>query len=156
MPNRQKQKGDRAERAIVQKLKGLGLHAQRVPLSGAAGGYFGGDLTIEVPGLGNILGEVKSRQGGGGFKLIEAWLGSNDLLFLKRDREDPLVVMPWEVFERFIERVVSGTTDQGSERRPAGPVPGPMEPEEIDAELDLQELDRSTVSDEQYFGTERT
>lgn len=154
MANRQKQKGDRAERGIVKKLVGIGVDAQRVPLSGAAGGYFGGDLTIkDLPGLGNLLGEVKSRAGGGGFKLLEKWMGSNDLLFLKRDHQEPLVVMPWEVFERFLG-VVVGAENKDTERRQAGPVSGPLEPEEIDAELELAEQIGTSLN--QYFGFERT
>jgi Holliday junction resolvase len=39
---RSRNKGARVERAIVARLQKLGLDAQRVPLSGSAGGLFGG------------------------------------------------------------------------------------------------------------------
>lgn len=38
-------KGNRAERAIVKILLDRGFNAERVPLSGAAGGSYLGDLT---------------------------------------------------------------------------------------------------------------
>jgi hypothetical protein len=41
-------KGNRLERAIVRLLQGHGLAAERVPLSGAAGGSYLGDLTVPV------------------------------------------------------------------------------------------------------------
>jgi Holliday junction resolvase len=53
-------KGARMERAIVHALQGHSLAAERVPLSGAAHGRFGGD--ISVPALGRDLrGEAKCR-----------------------------------------------------------------------------------------------
>jgi hypothetical protein len=60
--------------------------AQRVPLSGAAGGLFTGDVWI-----GDMKAEVKARSHGSGFKTLEKWLGNKDLLFLRRDRKALLV-----------------------------------------------------------------
>ena len=102
MPNRSKEKGDRRERQIVKKLNEIkGVHAQRVPLSGAAGGKFASDIDITYDyGLDRMKAEVKAREDGAGFKTIEKWLGTNDLLFLVQDnKKDPLVVMPWSVLE---------------------------------------------------------
>ena len=84
-------KGARAEREIVARHRALGIHAERVPLSGACGGSFAGDVII--PGIGTV--EVKCRAGGAGFKTIEGWLGDNAALFLRRDRQSPLIVLPW-------------------------------------------------------------
>ena len=84
-------KGNRIEREIVNLLKSAGIHAERVPLSGAAGGLFTGDITFL-----NYVAEVKARKGGAGFKTIERWLDNNDMLFLRRDRSAPLVVMGWD------------------------------------------------------------
>lgn len=86
-------KGNRIEREIVNLLKGEGIHAERVPLSGAAGGLFKGDITFL-----KYIAEVKARKGGTGFKTIERWLDDNDMLFLRRDRAAPLVVMGWDTF----------------------------------------------------------
>lgn len=97
MTNKAKIKGDRIEREIVDLHKEMGIHAQRVPLSGAAGGAFAGDVLII-----DMRAEVKARANGEGFKTLETWLGGNDLLFLRRDRELPFVVMPWVTYQKLI------------------------------------------------------
>ena len=91
-------KGNRIEREIVNLLKDSGIHAERVPLSGAAGGLFTGDITFL-----DYIAEVKARKGGTGFKTIERWLGDNDMLFLRKDRSAPLVVNPWDKFIRLLQ-----------------------------------------------------
>jgi Holliday junction resolvase len=91
---REREKGARVEREIVNKLKEAGIDAKRVPLSGAAEG-FKGDILIEGH---EWRVEVKSRKGGAGFKVIQDWLGDNDVLVLKRNGVDPLVVLPFEHF----------------------------------------------------------
>ena len=90
-------KGNRVDRDFVNKLKEKKITASRVPLSGAAGGDFAGDIILETD-QGRLVAEVKCRKDGSGFKTIEKWLGSNDLLFLKSDRNEPLVVMSWDSF----------------------------------------------------------
>ena len=52
------QKGNRTERAIVRLLQERGLAAERVPLSGAARGRFGGDVSVPVLGR-DLRAEVK-------------------------------------------------------------------------------------------------
>jgi hypothetical protein len=82
-------KGSRTERAIVRALQNRGLAAERVPLSGAARGRFGGD--ISVPALGRDLrGEAKCR--GNGFARLYDWLEGADFLVLRADRRELLVV----------------------------------------------------------------
>lgn len=85
-------KGLRVERELVNKLKESGVEAKRVPLSGAAEG-FKGDIQI-----GQFIAEVKARKDGAGFKVLEAWLGDNDFLFLKKNNMDPMVVLTWPMF----------------------------------------------------------
>jgi len=77
----------------------MGVPAQRVPLSGAAGGRFTGDVWI-----GDWRAEVKARANGNGFKTLEKWLGENDLLFLRRDRQKPMVVLTWETYAGLIKK----------------------------------------------------
>jgi hypothetical protein len=36
------------------------------------------------------------------FALLERWLGDADMLFLRRDRAEPLVVLPWRVWARLL------------------------------------------------------
>ena len=91
-------KGARREREFVHRLQDAGIPAERVPLSGAAGGQFSGDIRFAD----QYLAECKARKDGSGFKTIEGWLAGNDFLFLQRDRADPFVVMTWE---RFIQLV---------------------------------------------------
>jgi|TARA_R110000751_G_scaffold130631_1_gene232593 Holliday junction resolvase len=100
-------KGSRVEREFVNKLRDSGVYAERVPLSGAAGGQFSGDLVIPVksgtlealnPDIKELRAEVKARKDGAGFTQLEKWKGDNDLLFLKRDRQEPMVVMDWDLF----------------------------------------------------------
>jgi hypothetical protein len=84
-----REKGNRTERAIVRLLQERGLAAERVPLSGAARGRFGGD--VSVPALGRDLrGEVKCR--GNGFNRLYDWLGGRDFLVIRADRKSLLVV----------------------------------------------------------------
>lgn len=89
-------KGGRREREFVELHRAIGLHAHRVPLSGAVAGYKG-DLRIGVRDR-TLSGEVKARASGSGFTTLEKWLGDNDLLLLKRDRAQPMVVLPWHVW----------------------------------------------------------
>jgi Holliday junction resolvase len=87
-------KGNRTERAIVRLLQDRGLAGERVPLSGAARGRFGGD--ISVPALGRDLrGEAKCRENG--FNRLYDWLEGCDFLVLRADRKPLLVVVPLEL-----------------------------------------------------------
>jgi len=49
-----------------------------------------------------IVGEVKSRKDGAGFATLERWLGEFDVLFLRRNHADPLVVLPWRIWARLV------------------------------------------------------
>lgn len=91
-------KGARREREFVHRLQDAGIPAERVPLSGAAGGQFSGDIRF----ANRYLAECKARKDGSGFKTIEGWLTGNDFLFLQRDRADPFVAMTWERFTQLI------------------------------------------------------
>jgi hypothetical protein len=82
-------KGNRTERAIVRLLQDHGLAGERVPLSVAARGRFGGD--ISVPALGRLRGEAKCR--GSGFNRLYDWLEGRDFLVIRADRKPLLVVV---------------------------------------------------------------
>jgi Holliday junction resolvase len=84
-------KGNRAERAIVYALQNAGFAAERVPLSGAARGRFGGDVSVPLLGVDRRV-EVKCR--GDGFRQLYAWLNGADFLIVRADRSEPLVVLP--------------------------------------------------------------
>jgi len=36
---------------------------------------------------------------------LERWLGENDLLFLRRDHAEPLVLLPWRVWAALLAKV---------------------------------------------------
>jgi Holliday junction resolvase len=84
-------KGNRAERAIVKFLQERGLAAERVPLSGSAGGSYLGDLTVPVIGVDRVI-EVKVRAKG--FSQLYDWLIDRDILIVRADRSEPLVILP--------------------------------------------------------------
>ena len=84
-------KGNRVERAIVRVLQNHGFAAERVPLSGAARGRFGGDVSLPLLGVDRRV-EVKSRADG--FRQLYRWLDGADLLIVRADRKPPLVILP--------------------------------------------------------------
>ena len=83
-------KGARAEREAVAVLQEHGLAAERVPLSGAAGGRFVADVSVPILGLDKRL-EVKCRATG--FRSIYGWLADNYGLVIRADRSEPLIVV---------------------------------------------------------------
>ena len=83
-------KGARVEREIVNYLKEKGLDAERIPLSGAMGGSFGGDIRL-FDGDKEWRIECKSRANG--FKEIYSFIEGHDAAIIKADRQDPLIVM---------------------------------------------------------------
>lgn len=99
-------KGHRAELEIVRRHDVLGVRAERVPLSGAVA--FRGARDVDVyafgPDSAPLVAEVKARGDGRGFALLERWMSDADLLFLRRDRADPIVVMPWATWVRLLAR----------------------------------------------------
>ena len=60
-------------------------------MSGAAGGSYLGDLTVPVLGRDLVI-EAKSRANG--FAQLYSWLEGRDVLIIKADRRDAMVVLP--------------------------------------------------------------
>lgn len=80
-------KGLRGERAIVRLLQASGLAAEKV-----SGMYKSGpDLTVPVLGVARVV-EVKVRADG--FRELYRWLVDRDILIVRADRSEPLVVLP--------------------------------------------------------------
>ena len=95
-------KGKRVERELVELHRDLGIEAQRVPRSGTAGGAFAGDLRIDLnESHPPLLAEVKAR-GGEGWKTLARWLDCVDMLFLRADRQPPMVCLPWETWAKVL------------------------------------------------------
>jgi hypothetical protein len=91
--SKSKAKGRRAEHFIVAMHRTVGVPAERVPLSGSLGGKYSDDIDLPYG-----KGEVKARKNGEGFKTIEAWMKDCQALFLKRDRQPPLVVLTADTY----------------------------------------------------------
>lgn len=100
-----RQKGNRGERAVVSFLQDRGFAAERVPLSGSAGGRFSGDILIPLLGR-DLCAEVKVRAHG--FNQLYAWLNGRDLLIVKQDRAQPLVILPLRLAAEIVERARVG------------------------------------------------
>jgi hypothetical protein len=98
----------RAEREIVDRHKAINVHAERIPLSGASR-YRGSGHDIDLYPFGRdaapLVAEVKARKNGSGFALLEKWLGEHQVLFLRRNRADPLVVVPWSTWVSLLEKM---------------------------------------------------
>jgi hypothetical protein len=102
-----RRKGSGIEREVVELHRALDIHAERYPLSGASRFRGSGhDIDIYVNGRHEapLLAEVKARKKGAGFTQLEKWLGDYDVLFLRRDRSDVLVLLPWWVWADLIQR----------------------------------------------------
>jgi Holliday junction resolvase len=105
---RHRQKGNKIEREIVERHKALGIHSERYPLSGASrfrGSGHDVDIYLFGPDEAPIVGEVKARKNGAGFATIESWLAEFDVLFLRKNSSDPLVLVPWRVWSRILQKV---------------------------------------------------
>lgn len=98
---RSRRKGYRVENELVHAHREIGVEARRVPLSGAAESWKG-DLRIPHAGT-ELMAEVKARASGQGFVTLERWLRGMDALFLRRDRAEPLVLLPWTTYVRLLK-----------------------------------------------------
>jgi Holliday junction resolvase len=96
MGKAQRDKGYRGEHNLVRLLQQHGIDAKRVPLSGATS-FAKGDIIID-----DLVAEVKVRKDG--FKQIYKWIEGKDLLFIKADRKDYLVVMNVEMLIKLLEQ----------------------------------------------------
>jgi len=81
--------GARTERGTVNALKASGI-AARVPLSGAVGGRFAGDIVLPLLGR-DLCVEVKAQADG--FRELYSWLTKRDVLIVKADCQEPLVIL---------------------------------------------------------------
>lgn len=93
-------KGARIELKMVKLLKGSGIEVEKVPLSGARHGTYGGDLKLAD---GRLI-EVKGRQKKDVFwRQVEKFLEGNSYLFLCEDRvPEPIVAMSYAEFVRLL------------------------------------------------------
>ena len=93
MPNRNKEKGSRFERQLVDIAKAHNLEAYRVPLSGA--GSIKNDVHIKV---GREVWEIEEKKRANGFAFIYQNIEGADALVIGADRKKPLAVIDYEDF----------------------------------------------------------
>jgi Holliday junction resolvase len=91
------------ERRIINALRANGIAAVRVPLSGVAGGRFAGDVVPPLLGR-DLCVEVKVRPDG--FRELYYWRNQRDVLIVKADRQEPLVVLRLSLAMEAADRVV--------------------------------------------------
>lgn len=105
---RHRRKGDRIERELVELHRAIGIHAERYPLSGASR-FRGSGHDLDVYAFGGdaapLVAEVKSRKNGAGFSTLEKWLGEFDLLALRRNNAEPMIVLPWRTWAALLAKV---------------------------------------------------
>ena len=85
-----RRKGDKFECECVALFQAHGIAAERVPLSGAAGGSVSGDISIPVLGVDQRL-EAKIRRSG--FSQIRGWLRGNYAVVFRADKTEPLITL---------------------------------------------------------------
>jgi len=99
----QRNRGLRVEREMARRLARFGF--ERVPLSGAVGGSWRGDLRRSKCDKAVTVIEVKRREKG--FATLENWLaqggGMDALIIDPGGRSKPMVVMYLEKFEQLLE-----------------------------------------------------
>jgi len=89
LANRQKEKGSRFEREIVEMARLRDLEAHRVPLSGSAAG-FKGDVHIKK---GREVWVIEAKKRADGFKFLYQHLDGADVLVVGADRKQALAVL---------------------------------------------------------------
>ncbi len=110
---RSRDKGARVERAIVNALQAGGFAAERVPLSGAAGGRYSGDIVLPLLGRDLCL-EAKARADG--FRELYGWLDQRDVLIVKADRQEALVVVRMSLAVEIAQAAAVNTGKEQGER----------------------------------------
>lgn len=93
--NRSKQKGDREERAVVNKFLELGYECERTLESGArSNSKVTWDINLQAHRL--LKGECKIRKDG--FKQIYDWMQGRDFLTIRSNNKERLYVVSEDVF----------------------------------------------------------
>tara|TARA_R100000655_G_scaffold7725_3_gene20573 strand:+ start:198 stop:590 length:393 start_codon:yes stop_codon:yes gene_type:complete len=98
MSSKSKRKGSGFELEIARCHQALGIAANKTPLSGALGGKYAGDVQIA-----GMIAECKRRKKGytSLYKAL-AQGGGSDVLFVRDDHQDTLVVLPWDTWEAML------------------------------------------------------
>ncbi len=97
---RSRDKGARTERAIARMLQANGLAAAKVSRAYQPGH----DIVLPLAGR-DLCMEVKARADG--FHDLYGWLDSRDVLIVKADRQEPLVILRMSLVAEIAEGAVA-------------------------------------------------
>ncbi len=104
---RSRLKGSEGEREVVQLHRDMGIHAERVPLSGAMA-YQGNGEDVDVQPFGQdqppLACQVKRQATDAGWKTVLGQLGQACALFFRQDRGGWFVLMPLDTYKRLLGR----------------------------------------------------
>lgn len=111
MPSSSKAKGSRVERELAAKLTESGFPSTRVPMSGAASRYAGAAYESDVrvswenadAVVETLTVEVKARKNGAGFAVLEKWMGTSQILALKRNNREFDFFIPWKTMVKLLK-----------------------------------------------------
>lgn len=95
---RSRDKGARTERAIARVLQGQGIAAVKVSRAYRPGH----DIVLPLQGR-DLCVEVKARADG--FHRLYGWLDGRDVLIVKADRREPLVVVRLSLAAEIVDEV---------------------------------------------------
>jgi|SRR6516162_9799248 hypothetical protein len=107
MPTNSRRKGSREEVALVRYLQAHGFAAEKCSRTG----YHGPDVSIPLLGR-DRFAEVKCRSRG--FRDIYNWLADNDLLVVRADRREPLVIVPLRLAAEVAAKAEGCQTTRGA------------------------------------------
>ena len=96
---RSRQKGAEGEREVVHLHTDMGIHAVKVPLSGATGYHGGEDVDIHVDDGEPLRVQVKRQATDAGWKTALGQLGKACALFFRQDRGGWFVLMPLATYK---------------------------------------------------------
>jgi hypothetical protein len=103
MSSKSKRRGYAVEVQIRDKHISAGIPCERVPLSGSMGGKYAGDLAIPSVDSREFILECKARRNGSGFKVLEEWKKGKDILLIKRNNQDPMVVLDFDLYIKLMQ-----------------------------------------------------
>jgi Holliday junction resolvase len=103
-------KGARNERKLVGRWTERKHIAQRVPLSGGAGGRFSGDLDVAFHWAPKVRYRIEAKVRADGFKTLYDYIDGNDMAIVGRDRDEPLIVMRLGDFFDLLEETKDNDT----------------------------------------------
>lgn len=104
MSSKAKIKGRQFENIVRDKHLSEGIPAERVPGSGMFGGKYTGDVIIPSIENPEFVIECKKRKDGQGFAVLEKWMGDSDIMFLGRDRQEPMIVLSLPVYIKLMRK----------------------------------------------------